>query len=126
MLAEVGSIDLEGVPQAEAWRRKVLRRGQEVCVARVDKRREDPQVHHVAGRAHGRLDDIHEFLGEHTQARQAYEQAIALLDAPTESAGVEMLRRRELARCRQQLGVLRYKLSDFARAEALLQQALAD
>jgi serine/threonine protein kinase len=126
MLTSVATSDLADVPQAEPVREKLLLQAQEFYRKFLDERGDEPKLRHLVGRAHGRLGDIHESLARHDAARREYRRGIELLSAAADDAGHDLARRRELARCRHQLGALENKLSGLAAAEALLRQALGE
>jgi eukaryotic-like serine/threonine-protein kinase len=122
MLMEVGSVDLADVPQMEPVRKKLLLQAKDFYEDFLEKRREDASVRYLAGRAKGRLGDIHEMLGETVAAERSYNEARGLLESantdPTEQQA-------ELARVSNNLGTLLKQLGRFPDAEKSLREALS-
>jgi tetratricopeptide (TPR) repeat protein/tRNA A-37 threonylcarbamoyl transferase component Bud32 len=118
MLNDVGSVDLAEVPQMEEVRKKLLLQAQEFYDKFLQNPGSGPQIRYLAGRALGRLGDIHEMLGENAAAGKSYVEARGRLD------GDSAEQRRELARVSNNLGVLFKKLGRYPEAEKVLQEAL--
>ena len=118
MLNDVAAVDLAEVPQMEAVRKKVLLQAQEFYDKFLKNPGRGPQVPFLAGRAKGRLGDIHDMLEENAAAEKSYNEARDYLQ------GQEPEKRRELARVSNNLGVLLKKRGRYPEAEKALQQAL--
>ena len=118
MLNDVAAVDLAEVPQMEAVRKKLLLQAQDFYNKFLQNPGSGPQVAFLAGRAKGRLGDIHDMLEEHAAAEKSYNEARDYLQ------GNEVEKRRELARVSNNLGVLLKKLGRYPEAEKTLQHAL--
>src|SRR5207245_2550483 len=85
----------------------------------------DPAFQQNLARAHGRLGDIQEMLGNAGKAEPAYTEAVDLLKVLTSKIPNSRKLERELARDFNNRGVLRRKENRFGEAEEDLQQALS-
>ena len=80
MLTRVGDETLKNVPLMDKVRRELLRDALELCRALLQENNEDPAVRHAVGNAYRRMGNVHEMLGDHAAAAEAFQQAIAILD----------------------------------------------
>jgi serine/threonine-protein kinase len=79
MLTEVAQEQLAPEPRMEKKRRTLLAKARSYYQQFLEQRGGDPGLRKEAALAHKRLGDISRLLGEHEQARSAYDQAILLL-----------------------------------------------
>ena len=80
MLTEVAEIELADMPQMQTVRRTLLEKARTFYVRFLAQRRTDPTIRREAGRAHVRLGEIAERLGDHIESERAYRQGLAILD----------------------------------------------
>jgi serine/threonine-protein kinase len=124
MLTEVAEVELADVPQMQPVRKRLLEKAQRFYQGFLEQRRTDPGVRREAGRAQIRLGEIDELLGDHVGAERALRQGNATLadlvrDSPNQSDPL-----RDLARGRDDLGMLLKKANRFKESEAELRAAL--
>src|SRR5260370_956817 len=81
-----------------------------------------PKVRRRRGQAQRWVGDIYRMLGRHRKAEEAYCQAVAVLTQLAEVFPAEAEYRRELAACRNNLGMLWFVARRHVEAEAALQQ----
>ena len=124
MLTKVGEVDLADVPQMEPVRRKLLEEARQFYLAFLGQRGDDPATRLEAGRAHRRLGDIQEMLGDHVGAEQSYRQALGLHQPLVEESPAEPAFRQDLASDSSQIGVVLKKANRFQEAERALRAAL--
>ena len=124
MLTKVGEVDLADVPQMEPVRRKLLEEARRFYLAFLGQRGDDPATRLEAGRAHRRLGDIQEMLGDHVGAEQSYRQALGLHQPLVEESPAEPAFRQDLASDSSRIGVVLKKANRFQEAERALQVAL--
>ncbi len=125
MLTEVGDVELADVPQMEGVRRKLLDRAKAFYDKFLEERKDDPKLKTDTGRAHARLGDIEEMLGQYGDAEPSYKEAITLLEQPAAvGAAAELDRKRALARTLGRLGILYRKSNRFVDSEASFRKAL--
>jgi serine/threonine-protein kinase len=122
MLTKVGDVDLADVPQLEGVRKTLLLDAQEFYERFLKKRSDSAKIRFLAGRAEGRLGDIHDMLDEHTAAERSYLEARELLEGGL-AASVQQ-RQTELARVCNNLGVMLKRLGRYPEAQKSLKQAL--
>jgi serine/threonine protein kinase len=123
LLTEVAEVDLVNVPQMEPVRKKLLLRARRYYEKFLEERGDDPSVRREAARAHLRLGDIQELLGERDEAEKSYTRAVALL-GPLTTGPEGSAARQDLARAHHGLAVLWRKANSFARAEKAGREAL--
>jgi serine/threonine-protein kinase len=124
MLTKVGEVDLADVPQMEPVRRKLLEEARRFYLAFLGQRGDDPATRLEAGRAHRRLGDIQEMLGDHVGAEQSYRQALGLHRPLGEESPAEPAFRQDLASDLSRIGVVLKKANRFQEAERALRAAL--
>jgi serine/threonine-protein kinase len=124
MLTEVAEVELADVPQMQPVRKTLLEKARRFYQGFLDQRRADPLVRREAGRAHLRLGEIHQLLGDQVAGEQALRQGIALLGTSGHGNPADPDARRELARGQDDLGMLLLKAHRFQESEALLRAAL--
>ncbi len=124
MLTEVGEVELAEVPQMQPVRRRLLEKAREFYVDFL-KQYTDPSVRLEAGRAHVRLGEIEELLGDHLHAERAYRRGIELLQVLVAESPTWADPRRDLARGEYDLGVLFKKANRFRESEHFLRLAIA-
>jgi len=124
MLTKVGEVDLADVPQMEPVRRKLLEEARRFYLAFLGQRGDDPATRLEAGRAHRRLGDIQEMLGDHVGAEQSYRQALGLHRPLVEESPAEPAFRQDLASDHSRIGVVLKKANRFQEAEHALRAAL--
>ena len=117
MLTKVGEVDLADVPQMEPVRRKLLEEARRFYLAFLGQRGDDPATRLEAGRAHRRLGDIQEMLGDHVGAEQSYRQALGLHRPLVEESPAEPAFRQDLASDYSRIGVVLKKANRFQEAE---------
>ena len=120
MLTKVGEVDLADVPQMEPVRRKLLEEARRFYLAFLGQRGDDPATRLEAGRAHRRLGDIQEMLGDHVGAEQSYRQALGLHQPLVEESPAEPAFRQDLASDSSRIGVVLKKANRFQEAERRL------
>jgi len=125
LLTEVADVDLADVPQMEQVRPRLLAKAQdayqELLKDKEDK--QEPVLRWVEGKAHGRLGDIREMMGEFGKAEQSYLQAIEQLTALSAQFPRNADYRRDLVRSHLGLGVLYKRSNRFQDAESELSAA---
>jgi serine/threonine-protein kinase len=124
MLTEVAEVELAEMPQMQAVQRTLLERARTFYMRFLAQRRTDPAVRREAGRAHVRLGEIAERLGDHLESERAYRAGLALLDdlLGDHPAWDDVLR--DLGRGHDGLGTLLRKSNRFHDSEAELKRAL--
>jgi serine/threonine protein kinase len=95
--------DLADKPQMERIRRALLEDALRFYQDFLTQKSTDPLMRHEAARAYWRVGDIHERLGNHTQAEPALRQSIALLERLTTEFPAVPAYREDLAHCREWL-----------------------
>ena len=88
-------------------------------------RRTDPAIRREAGRAHIRLGEIAERLGDHIESERAFREGIAILDDLLRDHPTSDDTLRDLGRGHDGLGMLLKKSNRFRESEAELRAALA-
>jgi serine/threonine-protein kinase len=124
MLTEVAEVELAEIPQMQSVQRTLLDRARTFYLRFLAQRRTDPGVRREAGRAHIRLGEIAERLGDHVEAERAYREGLALLDALRRDHPTLDGPMRDLGRGHDGLGMLLKKANRFRESEAELQSAL--
>ncbi len=119
MLTEVGDVELADIPQMEPVRMKLLARAQKFYNGFLAERGNDPAFRYLAGRAYSRLGDIQEWLNEHKESEQSYQQAFKLL-----SGNDDFSARKELARAFNNAGTPLKKTGRYKEAKEYLQEAI--
>ncbi len=125
MLTRVGeSKELEGVPQWQAYRQKLLEDALEFYqeFLRVS---EEPSVKREAGRAHERVGRIYEMLGRRQPAIESVQQAILIQKQLTSEFPHEPDDAQQLAKSYHRLGYLYEASGKFAEAERNYEESLA-
>ncbi len=124
MLTEVGQERLAREPRMEKLRRELLTRALDFYKQFLQEKSDDPGVRWETGRAHMRMGDIQEMLGEHAAAEQAYASARTFFtDLRTEFPD-DARYRRDLAVCLNNLGQLLMDAGRTPEAEQALRDAL--
>jgi serine/threonine-protein kinase len=123
MLTEVGEVELAEVPQMQPVRRRLLEKARDFYVDFL-KQYTGPSVRLEAGRAHVRLGEIEELLGDHLHAERAYRRGIELLQVLVAESPTWADPRRDLARGESNLGVLFKKANRFRESEHFLRLAI--
>ena len=126
MLTEAGDVELADVPQMEPARRWLLEKARLGYQKFLDQRGDDPAARLGAVRAHNRLGNVLEMMGEYPDAERSYRRALATLDTTSpggESPG-EAETRSELARAHYGLGLLLKKTNRFPESESALSAAI--
>jgi tetratricopeptide (TPR) repeat protein len=124
MLTEVAEVELADVPQMQPVRKKLLEKARRFYQGFLGQRRSDPAVRREAGRAHLRLGEINQLLGDQVAAEQAFREGIAILGALGHDDPKDAAARRDLARGQDGLGMLLVKAHRFEESEAQLRAAL--
>jgi serine/threonine-protein kinase len=124
LLTEVAEVDLIDVPQMEPVRARLLRRAQGYYEKFLRQDSNDPMVRREAGRAHVRLGDIQDMLGQSAAAQRSYRRALDWLGRLTEEFPHVAVYRQDLARAQQGLAVLARKTNHFDQAERAGREAL--
>jgi serine/threonine protein kinase/tetratricopeptide (TPR) repeat protein len=117
MMLDVGQTDLAWVPGMESVRRRVLERALKFFEWFLQEKGNDPRVRFEAGMAQRRVGTVRELLGEHAKAEQAFDRALALLQAVLAQKDRPVVRR-ELARTYLNRSTLHQQLGRRDRAEA--------
>ncbi|MGO9599209.1 MAG: protein kinase domain-containing protein, partial [Isosphaeraceae bacterium] len=125
MLTEVAEVELADMPQMQAVRRRLLEKARSVYVRFLTQRRTDPAIRREAGRAHVRLGEIAERLGDHIESERAFQEGIAILDDLLRDHPTSDDALRDLGRGHDGLGMLLKKSNRFRESEAELRTALA-
>jgi len=121
MLTRVGDVDLADVPQLEGVRKKLLADAQSFYEKFLKQHSTSAEIRFLAGRAKGRLGDIHEMLDESAAAERSYLEAQELL---AETSAKSARQQAELARVCNHLGVLLKRLGRLPAAEKSLRESL--
>jgi serine/threonine-protein kinase len=128
MLTEVGDVDLADIPQMEPVRRRLLEKARHDYEKFLQQRDDDPAIRFGAGRAHARLGDVLEMMGDYAEAERVYRRALELLRAPgadsTPAPAIDRDARRELARVHLGLGLLLKKTNRFRESESAFREAI--
>jgi eukaryotic-like serine/threonine-protein kinase len=124
MLTEVAEVDLADVPQMQQVRKRILEKARQFYQQFLKQKGTDASVLREAGRAHLRLGQIGELLGDHVEAERAYRRGLDLLTplVRDDHDPPEILA--DLARGRDELGMLLKKANRFKESETLLRSAL--
>jgi len=125
MLTEVAEVELVNVPQMQAVRKTLLEKARTFYLRFLEQKRTDPAVRREAGRAHVRLGEIAELLGDHVESEAAYRRGLEILDDLVRDQPSWDDARRDLARGHDGLGMLLKKANRFRESEAALRTALA-
>jgi eukaryotic-like serine/threonine-protein kinase len=123
MLTEVAEVELADVPQMQAVRKRLLEKARGFYLDFL-RHYADPTVRREAGRAHIRLGEIEELLGNHAAAERTYRRGIELLQALVAKSPAWADARRDQARGEHDLGVLLKKANRFRESETVLRAAL--
>jgi serine/threonine protein kinase/tetratricopeptide (TPR) repeat protein len=124
MLTEVAEVELADVPQMQPVRRRLLEKARAFYVDFL-KQDAGSSVRLEAGRAHIRLGEIAELLGDHPGAERAYRQGSGLLQVLAAESPTRADPQRDLARGEYDLGVLFKKANRFRESERFLRLAVA-
>jgi serine/threonine protein kinase/tetratricopeptide (TPR) repeat protein len=124
MLTQVGEVRLAQVPQMELVRRQLL---QEALAFYQDFLREDiddPALRQETGLAYDRVAKIHQWLGQNSQAAEAYGRAQQLHEDLAREFPDDSQHKRNLASSRGNLGMLFWQQGKLAAAESVFRQVL--
>jgi tetratricopeptide (TPR) repeat protein len=124
MLTEVAEVELADVPQMQLVRKRLLEKAQRFYLDFL-KHYSGPSVRREAGRAHIRLGEIEELLGDHPGAERDYRRGFALLQVVGSESPTWADPQRDLARGEHDLGVLLKKANRFRESETALRSAIA-
>jgi tetratricopeptide (TPR) repeat protein len=124
MLAEVGHKWLADVPMMELVRRKLLERALAFYEGFLEERGSDPDLRQETGRAHGRVGEIRDLLGEHARGEQAYRAALEVQARLAAEHPDVPAYRRDLAVTHHNLGTLLRTTGRGPEAEGAYRQAL--
>jgi serine/threonine-protein kinase len=124
MLTEVAEVELADVPQMQPVRRRLLEKAREFYVDFL-KNYTTPSIRLEAGRAHVRLGEIEELLGDHLNSERDYRRGIGLLQVLVAESPTWADPRRDLARGEHDLGVLFKKANRFRESEHFLRQSIS-
>jgi serine/threonine protein kinase/tetratricopeptide (TPR) repeat protein len=124
MLTEVGDRDLKDVPGFEPMRKALLAKAMAFYEDFLRRRSYDPKLHLDLAKAHRRVGDIRELLGEHAEARQAYGRAIAILESlrPIGADGAES--QRELGKVYRKLAIVQQAEGEAGEAQRSFGKAI--
>ncbi len=123
LLSEVATIDLVDDPRMERIRRNLLTKALNYYLVFLQQE-ETPKIRRETGRAHQRVGDIQELLGNDEIAEAAYRDAIAIQESLVNEAPDDLFSRADLAKTQEQLGILLKKRNRFDDAKALLEAAV--
>jgi serine/threonine-protein kinase len=123
MLTEVAEVELADVPQMQSVRKKLLDRAREFYLGFLEQRAKDPSILREAGRAHLRIGEIDDLLGDHAESERAYREGLDLLSTLATDSQVSREVGPDLIRGRDGLGMLLKKSNRFKESEALLRSA---
>jgi serine/threonine-protein kinase len=124
MLTEVAEVELADVPQMQPVRKRLLEKARGFYLDFL-KQYSGPSVRREAGRAHIRLGEIEELLGDHPGAERSYRRGIALLHDLNSESPSSADPRHDLAQGEHDLGVLLKKANRFRQSEAALRSAIS-
>jgi tetratricopeptide (TPR) repeat protein len=124
MLTKVGAVDLADVPQMEEVRRQLLGRALAFYNAFLRERANETGLRQDTARAHARLGDVQEMLGEYDEAEEHYRRAIALLSDLAAASPAAAEPRRLWAQAVHNFGILLKKSNRFEEAEDAFREAL--
>jgi eukaryotic-like serine/threonine-protein kinase len=125
MLTQVGQDRLAPEPHLEEVRRALLEKALAFYQAFLQEKSADPAIRVETGMAFRRVGAIQHLLGRHDQAKEAYDQGIALLEALTGELPRVAPYRYELARCYWSRGSLLKDTGPLGEAEQELRKAQA-
>jgi len=125
LLARVGEESLLNVPQMEKVRQELLEQALAFYKGFLEEKSSDPAVRFETARSYLRVADIYNLLGKHTEADDAYRQAIAHSEALTREYPEAVEYVKELALERGNLAEMLKKTGRFDEAEAAFRDALA-
>ncbi len=120
MLTELGAVDLVDVPQMEPVRKVMLTKALDFYKAFLNEHEHDRTLRRETGRAHIRLGDILEMLGDYAGAESNYDDAIDMLKPLVPK---ELMARADLAAAWHNLGMLLKKSNRFSEAEPAFRAA---
>ena len=126
MLDEVAAIDLAEVPLMEPVRRKMLTTALAFYHRFLQRRSNDPSLLFDHGRAHVRLGEILDALGDSSAAEESFRKAIERLDDLIEKFPNRPEYRRSLAAGEFGYGILLKNANRFREADDFLRRSLAD
>jgi serine/threonine-protein kinase len=124
LLTDAAEVELADVPQMQAVRKSLLEKARGFYQGFLEQKRADPGIRREAGRAHIRLGEIAELLGDHIEADRAFRQGIAILEALQRDRPRWAEPRRDLSRGFDDLGMLLRKANRFGESETALRTAL--
>jgi serine/threonine-protein kinase len=124
MLTEVAEVELADVPQMQPVRKRLLEKARAFYQGFLAQRGSEPAVRRESGRAHLRLGEIDDLLGDHGDSEREFRQGLEILEALVRDRTDWDDARRDLARGQDGLGTLLKKANRFKESEAALQSAL--
>ena len=125
LLTRVAEERLLKEPRMEGLRKEILLKAVQFYEGFYATEGATVAVRSQAARAHRRVGDIQEMLGNYAAAQESYEQAITLLDGLSKEAPGKRDYRPDLADAHSQLGIVLQALQQPARAEAEYKTAIA-
>ena len=123
MLTEVGEEQLATEPRMEEKRKALLAKALVLYREFLAQKGDDERVRLQTAHAHRRMADILRLLGQHDAAREAYDEAVQLLERLHEQSPADATYRQDMAYCHNMRGEALRALGQLPEAEESYERA---